>query len=289
MYIFVLLVCLFTLSGCGSGGGETSTGQKPSVFVSILPLSFFAERIAGDLVDVHVFVGPGQSPETFEPTVKQMTRLAEAKAYFSVGVPLEETLLPRIKKSFPGVEIVNSRAGIPLREFDRGHGHPGHSSHDPHVWLNPKHAKTIANNIFKSLAGLFPEQTETFARNNEKLLSDLDALDAELSRLLAPLAGAKMVVFHPAYGYFAEAYGMTQVAVEEGGVEPGTKHLAGLLENAQTNPVRAIFVQPQFSRTTAETMAKTMGAEVVTLDPLSADYLANLRDMAGKIYSAYAK
>lgn len=283
------LICLAVLLGqllfpaCGGEHRESTGGQKLSVFVSILPLSFFAQRIAGDRAGVEVLVGPGQSPETFEPTGKQMARMETADVFFTVGVPFEKSILPRIKNIYPSVQIVNTTSGITTRELDQ---HAGHHEHDPHVWLDPRHAKIIARNMCDALTRLDPGHGQEYERKYGELAAELDALDDEIQRLLAPLEGTTILVYHPAYGYFARRYGLVQVAIEEGGVAPGSKHVASLLEGAEERTVKAVFVQPQFSRAAAQTLAERMGAKVYTLDPLSADYVSNLRRLANTIVSA---
>jgi zinc transport system substrate-binding protein len=297
MYAFAAVICISLLSGCGDDRQETPGGDKKiSAFVSIPPLAFFVERIAGGHADVQVLVGPGQSPVTFEPAAKQMSSLARADVFFTVGVPFEEVLLPRIRDNMPRLDLVDTRAGIQLRDIahepllgqpvGEGSGHVHHGP-DPHVWLNPRHARTIAHNVYQTLVRVDSANTGLYESNYRDLVDELERLDEELTELLAPLKGTEIVVYHPAYGYFAEAYGLKQVAIEKGGVPPGSKHLASLLKEARQRGVKAIFVQPQFSRSTAETLARAIGARVITIDPLSADYVDNLRELAIKIHSAY--
>ena len=284
-YLVLILSVLVLLPGCGGERRESPGNQKLSVFVSIIPLAFFVETIAGGLADIEVLVGPGQPPETFEPTGKQMARLENADAFFSVGVPFEEILLSRIENIYPSVQVFNTCAGITLKEFDpSSHQH----ERDPHVWLNPRHAKTIARNILDALVHLDPGNEAEYARRYKILAVELDGLDAEIAERLAPVEGMTIMVYHPAYGYFADRYGLKQVAIEEGGVAPGSKHVAQLIESAGTKTVRAIFVQPQFSSAAARTMADRMGIEVYTVDPLSEDYVTNLRELANTIIEVHA-
>jgi zinc transport system substrate-binding protein len=87
-------------------------------------------------------------------------------------------------------------------------------------------------------------------------------------------------VFHPSWGYFADAYGLTQIAVESAGKEPGPRTLADLIDWGRKEQVRVIFVQQQFSRRAAETVAQAIGATVIAVDPLAENYLDNLREVA---------
>jgi zinc transport system substrate-binding protein len=140
-------------------------------------------------------------------------------------------------------------------------------------------------NICEELVTLDPEHADVFGENLAGLRAELKALDRELAETLAPLRGERIYVFHPAFGYFADAYGLIQVAVESGGGEPGPRELAALIEAASGEGVRAIFVQPQHSRRSAEVLATEIGAAVVPADPLAEDYLENLRAIAEEVVS----
>jgi zinc transport system substrate-binding protein len=290
---FFLLLALFALTGCAPAG-EDSRRTGNSIYVSIVPLEFFAERVGGPNVTVRSLVGPGQSPATYEPTAKQMADLAESKVFFTVGVPIETQLVPRVRSGFPSVEIVDVRDGMPLADIevvrlvDDSDGGAGHDHEaDPHVWLSPRLARTIAGNMSKTLSRIDPAHAVEYQRNYQSLVQELDRLDAELTQLFAPLRGKELVVFHPAYGYLANEYGLKQVAIEAGGVNPGSRRLVQLISRARSRGVKAIFVQPQFSSTAAEAVAEEIGAEVILLDPLSREYVENMWDMAIKIHSAF--
>ena len=278
-----------------------------SAFCSIAPQEFFVERVGGDLVSVKVLVGPGQSPHTFEPTPRQMADLAEVDIYFAIGLPFEDRLLGRVEELGSGMQVVDTSAGIPRRQVEDAHGHDDehHTDHansasresaahddehgglpDPHTWLNPRFAKMQARNIFDALNELVPEHGEELEANLSELLHDLDALDAELTDALGPLAGESIYVFHPAFGYFTDAYGLRQVPIELGGMEPSARELVGLMDHATSEGVRVIFVQPQFSTRSARAIAEEIGGAVVPIDPLSADYMDNLRNIAHEVAHA---
>ena len=291
MRFFVCLILLALLStGCGAGG-QNGAGTT-TVFVSIAPLRFFAEGIGGEFVRVQVLVGPGQSPATYEPTAKQMTALAESDVFLAVGVPIEKPLIPRIKNSFPSVEVFDVREGLELKQSDPARSHATAYDHgtgpDPHVWLNPRFARVIVSNVCGALIQIDPDHADDFRSNLETVLEELDALDDEITKILAPVAGRDMVVFHPAYGYFAEAYGLNQVAIEHGGVTPGTKKLADLIGRSREQGVKAIFVQPQFSSSIARTVADEIGAELIELDPLAENYILNMRSIASAVRAVYS-
>jgi len=268
--------------------------------VSVLPQAYLAERIANGNADVDVLVGPGQDPHTYEPTPKQMTRLSQARVFFRVGVPFEDALLPKLN-SIQQLRIVDTRKGItliPMVEHDGegkadAHAEAAHHGHhenelDPHIWISPRLAKMQAQTICQTLAEIDPAHKPDYERNLQQLQADLDGLDAQIASALAPLKGKTFFVFHPAFGYFAQDYGLKQEAVETGGKAPGPKHVKELIDKAKSEGVRVIFVQPQFSEQAARTIAQQIGGVVVPIDPLSKDYVANLQEVARKIREALA-
>lgn len=288
----VLLLAL----GSDPAGAEPvdspTVGDPPptavSAFCSIAPQEFFVERIGGGLVSVKVLVGPGQSPHTFEPTPRQMADLAESDVYFAIGLPFEDRLLGRIAELGSGMQMVDASAGIPRRQVEVAHRHDDEHGGlpDPHTWLNPRFAKVQAQNICSALKELIPEHGAELEANLFELLHDLDELDAQLTEALGPLAGENIYVFHPAFGYFTDAYGLRQVPIELGGMEPSARELAGLIDHATSEGVRVIFVQPQFSTRSARAIAEEIGGAVVPIDPLSADYMNNLRTIARAVAEA---
>jgi zinc transport system substrate-binding protein len=286
------------------GGCRSSTpkAEQPRgtvrVTVAIPPQAYFVERVAGTLADTQVLVEPGQSPHTFEPTPRQMAQLAKSRLYFKIGMPFEERLLSKVGETFKTVTIVDTREGIKLRkmeEWEVGGEEEGEGEHhdedhagaaDPHIWLSPKLVKIQAQNICRALQQADPSNAAAYEANLRKFEADLDAVDARIAAALAPLKGQDFFVFHPAFGYFADAYGLKQVAVETGGKQPGPKQLAELITRAKSSGVKLILVQRQYSTASAEAVAKAIGGAVVPTDTLARDYLADLEDLAGKIKTA---
>lgn len=291
--VTIAWVCAL-LGGCPRGASppqETPTESPVAVraFVSIEPQAYFVERIGGERVRVSVLVGPGQSPATYEPTPAQMAELARADVYFRIGVPFEEGLLERLRVSMPNLNIVDTREGVPLRDMKshRASDH-GHGRKDPHIWLAPRLAIAQARTIRDELKRLDPEGADLYDANLRAFAREAMALHAEIAEILRPVRGKEMFVFHPSYGYFADAFGLRQVAVEIEGKEPSPRELEAIIARARAARVRAIFVQPQFATASAEAIAREIGARVVPLDPLARDWPNNLRAMAHAIADALA-
>jgi zinc transport system substrate-binding protein len=234
-------------------------------------------------------VQPDQSPHTYEPTPRQVAELAQADLYLSVGVSFEDVWMPRIRAANPRLRVLDLREGLPLLaladhhhdERDHGHDHGHHGdAPDPHVWTSPPIVKAMSVRIRDALTELDPDGRETYTANQAALAADLDALDAELQALLKDLTSRRFMVHHPAWGYFAHTYDLTQVAIEREGKEPGARALTALIEQAKREGVRLILVQPQMNPKSAEQVARAIGGEVAVVDPLAPDYAETLRRLA---------
>lgn len=250
---------------------------KLTIFTSILPQEYFVERIGGDRVEVQALVKPGSSPATYEPTPRQMADLSEAKLFFRIGVPFENTFVPKVEGAAGGLRIVDTRRGITLR------------GNDPHIWLNPRLVKVQARTIAKALIEADPAGEATYEENLATFLKELAALDTDLVEALARVRGKTFMVFHPAWGYFADAYGLQQEPIEIQGKEPAARQIARMIEMAKDEGVRVIFVQPQFDRSSAERIAEAIGGVVVPIDPLARDYVRNLERVAAMVREALQK
>ena len=269
------------------GKGVSAVDQdvgRIKVFVSIEPQAFFVERVGGPYVEVKVLVGPGRSPATYDPTPRQMAELAQAQVLFRIGVPFEQRLLEKISSTFKSLEVVDTREAIALRPL--GENSSGGGKPDPHVWLDPKLVKIQAETICRTLSRIDPAHAAQYERNLRSFQRELDELASWIDSLLAPFRGEAIYVFHPAYGYFASAFGLRQVAVETGGREPMARELTSLIRRMKKLSVRVIFVQPQFAATAAHALERALDCRLVTLDPLARDYLVNLKEMARKVAEA---
>ncbi len=258
------------------------------VFVSILPQKYFVERIGRDHVNVEVMVKPGESPATFNPNPKKMSLLSQAKLYFSIGVPFETIWIDRIRSIHPDLQFVPLH-NISHKKSEALHKHSSHhphDSHDPHIWTSPARVKIMAKKIKDTLTHIQPEQEKYFEINFQAFSKDLDALDRDIRAIIARSDNHHFMVFHPAWSYFAKDYDLEQVAIEEGGKEPGARALQKIIDKGKKLGIKVIFVQKQFNLSIAESIAKTIGATVRKIDPLAEDYLENMRRTAKAISGA---
>jgi zinc transport system substrate-binding protein len=254
-------------------------------FAGIPPLAWLVERIGGDHVHVEVLVQPGREPHTFEPTPRQVMALGRARLFFKVGMPFESRLVERMARGPGGLTVVDATEGIVKRTMVEDHDEDA-AGPDPHVWLSPPLLRTMAANVASALAGADPFHAADYRRRQADLATQIDAVHARIQQRLAPFRGQRFYVFHPAFGYFAEAYHLVQEPVEIEGKSPTPRQLFALVRQARSDGVRVIFLQPQFDPSSARAVARAIGGVVLPLDDLAKDVLVNLSDMAEKIAAA---
>lgn len=272
-----------------------SAAEPLVVFVGVPPYAELVERIGGDRVEVHVLVQPGQDPHTFEPTPRQMLALAKASVFFHAGLPFEERLAEKIRQSRRALAVVDLGQGVAKRPLAGGCGHGDHgpggcpehaAGVDPHIWLAPPLLKLQARTIAEALESADPSHGPQYRENLSALLGDIEATHARIAAALGPLRGQSFYVYHAAFGYFGDAYGLKQQAVEVGGRSPSPKQLRAVVARAKAQRVRILFVQPQFDQRSAQIVAGAIGGAVVPIDPLAAGVLENLERTAAEIRQA---
>ncbi len=293
----LLAAWLLALPGLSPLGALAA--QRLQVVVSVLPLQWLVDQVGGEAVAAHTLVGPGRSPHTYEPTPRQMVELSRARLFVRVGVPFEHSLVDRIRAANPGISMLDVRDGLRLRamegaeqllgEAKPGAHRPGQAADealDPHVWTSPANLIHMAGRLRDRLAALDPDNASAYAQRYRVLAQSLAALDRDIRTRLQGRTVRVLMVFHPSWGYFADAYGLEQLPLEHEGKTPGPRSLAALVERARREGVRKIFVQPQIDQRSARTLASAIGARLVTVDPLAYDVPASLRTLAEQIGSA---
>lgn len=285
---------------------------KPVVIASIAPVGYLAKAVGGDKIEVQSLAKG--DVHSYEPKPNDMKAVAKASLFIAAGLEFEEAWIPRFKASAKNLVVVQSDAKIAKlkeehsghAEHDEGHGehevkddkHSGHAEHaehdekheaheehdeeheahaDPHVWLNPVLAITMARNISDALIDMDKANKDFYLKNFQKLMNDLLAFDESAKNELAGLKNRKFVVYHPAWGYFAEHYDLEQISIERNGKEPKIDEMASTVKMIKDENIKVIFADPNRSQKSAQVLASQTGAKVELLDPLGYNLLENLK------------
>ncbi len=292
----VFRVAVFCLVMVLVGASQAGAEDPLRVAVSIPPQKHFLNRIGGDLVEVEVLLPPGANPATYEPKPSQLVSISKARAYFPIGIPVESAWLERLQSVNPEMRIAPMYRGIERRSVpstyeealkpamakaESDQGHP-----DPHVWLAPPLARIMAQNARDELIRLDPEHAARYRANFIELAAKIDELDRELLDLFSGAESRSFLAYHPAWAYFARAYGLQQIPILLGANKLTAKGIDRLIGIAEERGLRTVFYQPQFSSRPAEEIARNLDGEARELDPLAQDWEANLRESAREIRKA---
>ena len=265
LYLIILIVTL------GSCNQSSKKSDVPTLTVTIEPLRFFTETIAGDKYRVISMVPQGSSPETYDPTPQQLVALNQSDAYLRIGhIGFEQAWMERIKANNPHIKVFDTSEGI---DFIRGEGH-WHGNHfhqggiEPHVWNSATNAILIAENICKSLCQLDSINQNFYQERTDSLKQIIVQTDKKIRQLLQS-ADSTFLIYHPALSYFARDYGLKQISIEDNGKHPSPASLKTLIDTCRKEGVRVIFVQQEFDQHNAQLIASELGIEIVPINPLS--------------------
>lgn len=300
MLVRLVLCLLLAAGGCGKASPSQPDPHDDgplTVAVTIQPHGWLVERVAGDLARAVVIVPPGASPATYAPTDAQVTDVLRASIYFRTGVPLENGPWMSGLRRAGTLRIVDLRNGITMRELpahthgqdehDHGHEHDHEHEHggapDPHIWLDPLLLERQARTIADALIERRPARADEINARVADLAAELGALDETLRSMLATCGADTLLVFHPAWGYFTDRYGLRQISIEVGGQTPSDAELTEIRRQAQDAGSTIVFVQPQIKGNAAEAVARSLGGEVRIIDPLAVPVDANLLAVAREL------
>lgn len=265
-----------------------------NVAVSILPQKFFLEQIGKDKVDITLMVLPGNSPHTYEPKASQMKHIAKADLYLSIDVEFEHIWLSKFQSLNPNMKLFDISQGITKLPIMK-HSHDDEHEHeeeehehketlDPHIWTSPENVKVIVKNIYEALIKYDSKNAQYYKQNYEQFLEKLNKFEAKLQNILQNTPkGTRFMVFHPAWGYFANQFGLTQLAIEAGGKNPKPKQVMYLIEEAKEENVTAVFTAPEFSDKIAKQIASQLNIPVIKISPLHPKWFENIEKLAKAI------
>lgn len=266
------LATVFGFSSQGFGGSSPEE-DRLHVAVTLPTLAWFVKEVGGDRVHVTVLIPAGANPHTYEPRPSQLLELRRAKVYVEAGSGLEfeKVWLGKILELNRHMLVVDCSRGLKL------------VGGDPHIWLSPRNAVRMVENIYLGLAEADPGNASYYAKNREKLVKRLVELDERLAEKLSKAESRFFMAYHPAWGYFARDYGLVQIAIEREGKEPSLKDLAQLIEEAREKGVKVILASPEFNPKMAEVVAGETGCRLVFVSPLTTNYEEDLLRVAEEI------
>lgn len=268
-------IALLYLSDARSGNNNSS--GKIGVVVSIGPEVEFVKAVGGDKVDVTLMVPSNADVHTYEPLPNQLSSVASARMYVMVGsgVEFENNYMDKLRSSNPSMLVINASQGvqyIPNTE-------DGESGVDPHVWTSPQNGKIMVENIYQGLIQIDPENKGYYQQNRDIYLMKLDELDRNTTELLKN-KDKPLLIFHPAFGYFAQEYNLTMLGAMVSDEEPSPQRMALLVDTARQHNISVVFLEPQYDPKYMNTIASQIGGQVILVSDLDEHYLDNMKKVA---------
>lgn len=273
--ILIIAVIIIVISMLFISFKKENGDSKEIISVAIVPEIEFVKAVAGDDFEIVTMVPPGASPENYEPTPLEKEKFEKSKIYFSMGVPTEENnILPNISENTKLVKLDEEvRKYYEDLIFENG-------GRDPHIWLSPKRVEVIVAKIAESLSELKPENKEKYEENANKYIEELENVSSEINEILKNKENKKFVVYHPAFAYLADEFGLEMYALEEEGKEATAQSLQEKIDLAKEEGIKYIFYQAEIDSTQARAYAEEIGGQTMMLSPLAENYIENLKKMA---------
>lgn len=263
---FFLLCTLIAIIAVASlvtnnGAKDEESASLSVVSATIFPIYDMLGRVGEGVVEPHLLLPAGASPHTFEITPETVKQLERSKLVFVIGNGLDDWTLNSI---LDARVIVRLDKDITLRESEEDGGN------DPHYWLDGKNAMVMAGAIAQELKNLRPESADLIQKNLQNYLIELEAMDARVRDTLVPVLKKKMITFHDAWYYFAQAYDLEIVGTFEpaAGREPTPRYLAQLSQTIKQAGVKVLYAEPEFSEQSLKAFLEDHDAKIAVLDPL---------------------
>ena len=253
--------------------------SKPLVACSLPPQLYYIEKIAGNKVEAFALLPQFASAEHFEIRPQDLIKLERSLLWVTIGelFLFERRSVQKISFMSNAPKIIDSSQDIALKRESHSHSHEENIHYDPHIWLSPRLMKIQAKNFYEALIAIDRKNTEYYTRNFLSLIKELQALDEYIKRKMQNIKNRQFIVFHPSWGYFAQDYGLRQIAIEHEGKEPGIKYMKQIIDKARKEDLHTIFIEPQLSMKQASLIAKEINGTVVVIDPLTKNYSENLK------------
>lgn len=268
------------------GCSQSSKPKDEVIYVSIAPLKYVVEQIADSGTRIEVLVPETSSPESYSPTVQQIKALSDAKAYISTGlIDFEQALQEKIAEIAPNTALIDLSENVDVLDGNCSHSHDNHEHGiDPHIWLSPKVVSGMGRRVAAYLSEAKPDSAAVYTRRAHDFARQIDSLDAYIRGALTKAKRNQFAIGHTSLTYFADDYGLEQIAIEADGKEPSVKVMKQLVDSLQHMGVKAVFFQRQTTDAAARTIARELpGGRTVEFDPLAPDWMGNMYRLADSL------
>lgn len=272
------------------------SGWANTVLTSIKPIQMITHELTLGVTEPEVLLSANTSPHDYalRPSDVKMIRHSDLVIWFGRDL---EPFLEKVLSQQNNVFTISDIADLKLREYgeEEHHNHDGHDhgNHDPHFWLGVEQAQQVAQAITSRLIAMDAEHKEIYLKNLDSFLDQLKQTDEQISSQLAGVIHQPYYVFHEAYDYFEQHYGLNNVGhfTVSPDRKPGAKTLIRIRQALASNQAKCVFSEPQFKPAVIQSVVRGSDAKVGILDPLGTEipvaegsYFVFLKSMADSFY-----
>ncbi len=270
-----------------SCGRQRNIVSEKIITVSIAPYKYFVEAIAGNDFVINVMVPAGSDPHIYEPFPEQISNLRKSVGYISNGyIGFEMNWLERFYETNSTMQKLSLGDNIDPIEGEHQHEGEHVEGADPHYWLSPVCASVMARDVRNFLTRLNPAESVKYETNYQTLLLKIQDLDNTAKKLFGEVSQKSIMIYHPNLAYLARDYGLTEISVEYEGKEPSPSRLRKLIDLARRDNLKTVFIQREYDTKNARAVADEIGAKLIIIDPLSADWLTSTTDIINALHKS---
>lgn len=286
----VILSFLFIISCNKENSTKSDNNQKKEqLVVSLPPLKWVVEKIAGENFEVTSIVSQNMNHELFEPKPKDLAILENTKLFFAYNtLPFEEHIIDSLSDKNKVVEVLNGVNDNMLIRSYHDHENDGdkdlnkkeHNNNiiDPHVWFSLDIMPLIANNVKEKLIAKYPDKKEEFIKNYTLFINEINDFKSKIDNDLKNKKNPSFIIYHPALNYFLKDRNLFQIEIEQDGKEPSAKYIKTVIDEARSKNIKTILVQPQFPKQSAEAISNEIpNSKVLPFNVLEENVFNNLQ------------
>ena len=239
--------------------------SQVNVVAGILPAQYLADMIGGKYIKTTCLIQPGVEAHSFTVSPQDMFILSRARLYLAYGFPFENNLVNKLKSLNPNLKVVFLYTGL-KRHFENT-PHP-----DPHIWLSPKRFLYQAHTVLEALEELLPDKKAELRHKYQLLAEKIIATDLKIQTLLDQVKKRTFLVYHPAWSYFSEDYGLKMISIQKEGKDPLPQQLLGLFQKIRKEKIKTIFVQNTFHSPSVGAFIANAGLKKIVIKDIFYDW-----------------
>ncbi|HOQ83638.1 MAG TPA: metal ABC transporter substrate-binding protein [Candidatus Syntrophosphaera thermopropionivorans] len=252
----LIISSLFALNSCKKAVDSPSN----LIVVSIYPYELLLKQMVGPKIEVRTLIPPNFSPHTYNPSPAELKSLYDANLVFSNGFGLETNIQTALNALGEKHLSAEQLLQLPQKE----------ENPNPHIWLSPRLMKKLVSELEEPLQRTFPSYKDSISFHCKELISQFSSLDSLIIQERTQFSHTPIITYHDSFHYFIQDYQLDYLGSIQSspGQEPTPKELVYLGDLIKANQVKAIFVEPQMDRKSANVLAKEFHLQVIELDPL---------------------